>query len=602
MADEEPFPDSAEQPESPGGTPGSGSRSGRPWWSGTPKEIAAGTDAVTSTNPPAPGQATGAPPPSGGTWQDRREPILQAIDIRIEPLQRLITRTLEDLTAARSVLDGFAQSATSALHSLAAAAESVRSEARGHDADNATRAQAVTNRLDEVGAQLATSAREAHDRAAAQRGEIDERATAQLKEIDERATAALAALQQQQDRVASGVDELHTAFGALSGRLGALVGDLEHHLSALEQSLAGRLAGATDELRTEMAGTSEAASRALREEISRLTESLGADIAATSQSVRADLQAVSESLRRGIAENLAGTPTPEDLDALRSGVQEAAGRASSVAVAAHERIEALLTQSEQAIEQTQTRTDGLVDRVAHASQTLDSGFARVDRLASIIESLGRRRGFQELVSSEERLREEQATFVRDLAGASERVAERVEALAHHMEDLERRLEAAMAEAGALRTLPENVSGILSVQVERLRERLEKALDARFARGVQDSTKQLRAELEQGVPVSDTLRELRALVNTQQELARAQERAEQAGSALREELAALRNRIESWGRPGSAPRLAQEVQDLEGRVGEMEERLASSLPEEIAKRVTSDVLAALESKRRGGWRR
>lgn len=359
----------------------------------------------------------------------------------------------------------------------------------------------------------------------------------------------------------------------------------------MEERLSAQLGNAWETLWAHVESTSKIASDSITEVVG-LAESHRSEAAAAADEARKEMHEGFETLRS----DLAGVPRPEDLAAVRSAVREAVSQASTAAEAARDRIEPLVTQAERAVEQWRERAEVLVQHMVSSTQSLEAGFARVDRLASIVESLGRRRGFQELVASEERLREEQAEFVRDLAGASERVAGRVEALGQSIEALDRRLESAVAEAVALRTLPENVSGTLSVQAERLRERLEEVLGARFAQDVEQSTKQLRAELERGVPVTDTLRELRALANTQLELARAQERAEQTAAELRQELAGLRKRIEGWGRPGSAPRLAQELQGLEGRVGELEARLADELPEQIASRVTNDVLEGLESKR------
>lgn len=536
MTGEQPVPEATEQPERPGRKPGSGTRSGRPWWTRTPRGTAPQPEPPPNTHVPAAMSAEEAGRPAA-TWMDRREPILQALDVRIEPLEALLRRALDELASARGALDGFAERTTTAFQSLAAAAEAARTEGRAHRDEGARRAEEAAGHLDETAARLGAASREAYDRV-----------LAEVREAEER--------------------------------------------------LGGRLNNAWETLWAHVESEAKTASDTVSAELAGFAESLRSNVSASAEAVGAELRAGLE----GLKSDLAGTPTPEDLVALRSAVREAASDARAAAETARDRIEALVARAERSFEQAQARAEALVQHIARSTQALEAGFARVDRLASIVESLGRRRGFQELVASEERLREEQGAFVRDLAEASERVADRVEALGHRIEALEGHLEAATAEAVALRTLPENVSGTLSVQAERLRERMEETLQARFARDVERSTQQLRAELERGVPVTDTLRELRALASTQQELARAEERMEQAAAGLREELAGLRKRIDGWGRSGSAPRLAQELQSLEGRVGELEARLADGLPEQIARQVSTEVLEALQSKRRGLWRR
>jgi uncharacterized phage infection (PIP) family protein YhgE len=384
------------------------------------------------------------------------------------------------------------------------------------------------------------------------------------------------------------------AVEAVLAQVNAAIEALSRQLVTVSASVQGTIEDATTR-----------ASERFSQDLGTLGEQLGSDLSAAADSARQGVREAMVNVDVHMAatrDRLASAPTRKDLDALSASLQEAADGASAVATNAVERLEGILSRAEQTLTETDLETKALVERITQSLQTLDGGFARIDRLASAIESLGRKRGFQELVAGEQRLREEQAQFVRDLAGTGERIAERIQGLDLRIAELEGRLDAATGAATALRSLPENISGTISSRIEGLRERMEKALEARFAQDVQSSTKRLRAELEQGVPVSETLRELRALTASQYELARAQERSEHAAARLTEELTALRARIDGWGRLGSAPRLAEQVKDLEERVGELEGRLEDSLPGEIAKRVAAEVMQLQGAKRRGIRRR
>jgi hypothetical protein len=73
---------------------------------------------------------------------------------------------------------------------------------------------------------------------------------------------------------------------------------------------------------------------------------------------------------------------------------------------------------------------------------------------------------------------------------------------------------------------------------------------------------------------------------------------QTAAALREELAALRKRIEGWGEPGSAPRMAHDVEVLGEHVNRLDREVHGQLVEAVADRVTREVLDGLEQARKG----
>jgi cell division septum initiation protein DivIVA len=204
--------------------------------------------------------------------------------------------------------------------------------------------------------------------------------------------------------------------------------------------------------------------------------------------------------------------------------------------------------------------------LAEPMKALHSGLDRVERLTAVIESLGHRRGFRELVESEEALRREQAAFVDRLSAASDAVAEGVSGLAQRI------------------------------------SLLEESLEQRLGRTLHSAIAEIRSELERGVPVQEVLARLAELARAQGELARAQHQVEAMSEALRSESVRLRTAIEGWGRPKTVPEVAAGVRDLNERVEELEGRMAN-LAEDVAERVTRQVLDALEARgRRGLFRR
>ena len=146
----------------------------------------------------------------------------------------------------------------------------------------------------------------------------------------------------------------------------------------------------------------------------------------------------------------------------------------------------------------------MAERVADSIAALDQGVKRVERLGDLIEAMATKRGFQELVSSEAALREEQAAYVASLGGASRTVEEQVALVTGHADDLAQRLEAAARDAAAIRrTLSETAERVAGTMAE-ANDRLEKALHSAFAGEVSTTTAVLRRELESGVPVAEGL--------------------------------------------------------------------------------------------------
>jgi archaellum component FlaC len=265
----------------------------------------------------------------------------------------------------------------------------------------------------------------------------------------------------------------------------------------------------------------------------------------------------------------------------------------------------VLRQAAQAVENTvreasRTMSEEHVSTMARYSEEfalalrpIAEGLARVDRLGSLIEAMGKRRGFQELVRSERALREEQTAFVQTLSEASTDLSSRVTGLAEQIRQLEERLESASQDARELKHLPAHATERVARAVERLRTELTVVLQDRFSEQLELSVSRLRTELEAGLPVKEAIDRLRALAGTQADLAQVQRSIDGVVAALRTDVKALRDRIQSWGKPRTAPALARELDQLGGRLDSLEGEIREGLADRVARSVTDSVVAAVE---------
>jgi hypothetical protein len=130
---------------------------------------------------------------------------------------------------------------------------------------------------------------------------------------------------------------------------------------------------------------------------------------------------------------------------------------------------------------------------------LQEGLARVDKLAEAVETIGRRRGFRQVVESDQRIRDEQAAMV-------DRLAEVGEVLSTHMEEVraelgELQVAARDAQAGVLaeeirrRVVDELVT---EQMVEAMVERVQGTFEARL----QEVLERVESRLGASVPASE----------------------------------------------------------------------------------------------------
>ena len=528
-------------------------RSGAPWWSEpgrTPK-----SSEESAQDPPAT-----AGRPSNPDWFDRREPFLDALAARLEPLEEHARRLDADLSAFRNEVGSFAE-------------ETVRT-------------------LGEIEKELIGL----RDRTDEHAGRLDERFTSRLRDlaetVRERARASADEVAQAAREAATGTEE------SLKVRIQEEEEALGARIAALERAVLERVAQSAEESEGRLGGVE----RALRGRLDEIASGLGSrvdEVAAALGTAVGSVQARVD--RSSTFEDVGalGTTLEASAESLRRAVVESRQSLESFLSKTTDRLRADQRKSAERMQTEQAKAgERLTERLSKSIGELEAGFARISRLAEVVETLSRKRAFQELVESEQALREEQAAMVSRLREAGGAVAEQATSLGSRIDGLEERLVSAADELGALQQIPAATSQGVAEAIERLREALQDTLGERFAGEVGGSVERLRAELEAGVPVKEVLTPLHELAASQEDVSRAQRQVEELSTTLRSEVTQLRKAIEGWGKPRTAPQLAEELLAIEGRVSAVEKEVAG-LVEAVSARVTDRVLDALEARKPRG---
>jgi hypothetical protein len=215
--------------------------------------------------------------------------------------------------------------------------------------------------------------------------------------------------------------------------------------------------------------------------------------------------------------------------------------------------------------------------------TLRGAFERVDRLAEIVESLGRRRGFRELIETEQRLHRERVELSQRITGTGEELAQRATALEERL----RRI----AEAARLERLQSQVSERIASGVEDLRASLVEELGGRVSEGltaVVDALERqvgevlpgsvgeaVRAEVSEALP-SQAIEELRSVHEGQRE-------AGEAVAGLRQEVLEVRDRLVAGAEEREAA-LDEQASALQERMAGVEEAIQGDLVEAVYERM------------------
>ena len=422
------------------------------------------------------------------------------------------------------------------------------------------------------------------DRADEHAGRLEQRLGTGLQEVAVAEESLRARVDDAQEETGGRIAELgQTVLGGLSRakeqsdeRVDVAERSIRGRVDEIEASLRARVDGIADALRTRVDEIGTELSAALGSVQARVEQ---APVRTEIETLRKTLDSAAGSLGRAVAESR---------KAIESSLSDTADRMRADQAKGAERMRADQAKASQR----------LAERLSRSIGELEAGFTRVSRLADVIETLGRRRAFNELVESEQALRKEQAALTGQLEQASAALAEQATSLGRRIDGLQERLRAVGEELGTLEGIPTEASSRVTDAIERLRGTLEDALAERFAGEVGASIARLRSELETGVPVNDLLSRLHELTRSQEDVSRAQHEVEELSASLRSDVTQLRKAIEGWGKPKMAPQLAQELQAVEGRVSALESEVRG-LAEAVSTRVSEQVLEALEARKRRG---
>jgi ABC-type transporter Mla subunit MlaD len=349
----------------------------------------------------------------------------------------------------------------------------------------------------------------------------------------------------QRDRLDELARELGSAFRELVGNVKALRVRVGEEVAASERRVAEALSAAQERLEVATTGVTDALRHRLAEQEASLGERLGEEATTIRQRLETDGTALRERLDRGatdVQERIDGAMSVlrqlveelgagfrADLEFLRTlpgqlgGGMAAIRDAVSEIAAAHahidERLSAISTTSAETILQERVDELGqdLGERLSEAAGTMRSevqdalgkvrgelrslgeGLAavradserragelqesirRVDTLAEAVETIGRRRGFQQVVESDQRRTAAQEALVERLSDAGGRLSERLVEVKSEIEGL--RQAALDTQAGVLanevrRRVAEEL--VTEEMVTALLERIQATFDQRFA--------------------------------------------------------------------------------------------------------------------------
>lgn len=509
-------------------------RRDRPWWAEAPPPRPA-----EEREPELPQTPEGA---GSFDWFERREPILRALATRFEPLERVVERLVGELGAARADLDAFAQESRKSVAELADGLAAARSE-------TTERAGALDHRIADGLVQLSGSL-------ATLRQSLDRHEDRSTRAIDE----ARAAVSEAESRLTAA---LGRAFDSSRTRLDQAGQNLEARIADVAQSIGSQFSEAADALQAQLTEAAEATQ-------ARISEAAETTQAAVDRRQTDAAASLGEGIRR-LEERLVGLAPAVEVQSVRAALQDvdtslrgSLGQLTALVRERQEQVEAGLRQHVTAaageIRAEQKRSaERLAERLSGSVRSFEEGVAAVRRLADVIDGMAAKRGFRELVASEEQLRHEQTEHVDRLTKSGAGMIQASETLSARMDQLEARLNVVMEEASAVRTVPGQTS-----------EQVAAALGA-----------------------------------AQVEVLEAHRNTEKVAEALRGDLDLLRDRIEGWGKARSAPHLAAEITSIQQRIDRLEGEIGEPLVQAVAQRVTRDVLAALEERdrsKRGLFRR
>lgn len=381
-------------------------------------------------------------------------------------------------------------------------------------------------------------------------GRVEQLLERRLRTIPSEVSEALglrmrAAFEAAQDRTSGSLEGIRTTLAGVEERLAASLTTLADSLETVPAGTRGAMDAALDRLRTDLE-TVHAIPRQMARALTIVRDAVG-EIAASQEAVGERLGGLSDEMRR------------------------------------------------------------VRDEVISRAAALDDRIVGMERLAGVIDSLAKKRGFKDLVRSEKLAIEQQEAFVERLVSLGEELASHTQELRDRVEEVSGQVEGLASRLGGLQGAADD-RGKLAAALDGLRDRvaaelrsgLERLSEQVAAAAAAGETPPASAELPDGftdevverlgaqlAALTEELRpeaDQRALAGEVKGLTRQQREMEKAVRGARTELERVRKRMDTWGRVRSAPRMAEEVTGLEERVIELERAVAEELADEVAERL------------------
>lgn len=390
------------------------------------------------------------PQDSSGIWEERAPPPMEATD-SVVPIES--TDEPQALTAALSRLELLERAMTRLAEQIAerpAAAPTAGVGPRAVSEILRTVEDAVQTRLDEFTLEFRRGLSGVEK-------QLSELVTSSMWQTDEEGRPLAA-------RVEDSLTSLRVGLGEVVEALRSAFGD---QLST-QQTVVDRVAEIEELIRDlgERRGL-----RRLAEAEERRREQEAAFVQQMEQAFA--------SLRMELLENAATRPEVQELTSRLGGFAEAVRESLHEAAAQiRQGLESRFEAAADAQVRQQEALTSMREQLSAQTDAFQSAVARVDSLAGIIESLGRRRGFQDLIDNEQQIRREQVELVERLTAAGATVTTKVNSL-------EGQLESIAAREDELRKMTMSLGEVLREALDRAEVQLRTAaaeeIDTRLTR-------------------------------------------------------------------------------------------------------------------------